>query len=100
LSDIRDIVGQSLGANLSVKIDGPPNFDSGRVIVRGDAAGFRFLARVMDSMAEAVSKADHSASKNSWQIVLSPSDLSQLEMDNSKLVLDCDPQHRVSPLRG
>jgi hypothetical protein len=100
MSDIRDIVGQFSEANLSVKVDGPPHFDSGRVIVRGDANGFRFLARILESMAESVLNAKRPASMSGWQIVLSPRDVPQLEMDDSRLVLDCDQQHRVSPLQG
>lgn len=100
MSDISGIISQFDNANLSVIVDGPPNYDSGRVIIRGDADGFRFLARILDSMADNVSDARHPASTNGWQLVLSPRDFPQLEMDNSNLVLDCDAQHRVPPLRG
>src|SRR6185369_1852136 len=100
MSDIQNIISQFHNANLSIQVDGPPNYDSGRVIVRGDTNGFRFLARILDSMADNVCDAGHPASSNGWQLVLSPRDVPQLETDRSNLVLDCDPQHRVSPLRG
>jgi hypothetical protein len=100
MSDIRDIIAQFHNANLSIHVDGPPNYDSGRVIIRGDSHGFQFLARVLGAMADTVSDANHPASTNGWQLVLSPRDVPQLEMDNSNLALDCDPQHRVPPLRG
>jgi hypothetical protein len=100
MSDIQNIVGQFHNANLSIHIDGPPNYDAGRVIIRGDDNGFRFLARMLDAMADNVNNARRPESKIGWQLVLSPRDIPQLEMDNSNLVLDCDPQYRVPPLRG
>jgi hypothetical protein len=100
MTEIRDIVDTFKDANLSIVVDGPPNYDSGRVIIRGDADGFRFLARTLETMANTVSDAKHPASNNGWQLVVSPRDVRQLETDNTNLVLDCDPQHRVSHLRG
>jgi hypothetical protein len=87
-------------ANLSIHADGPPNYDSGRVIVRGDVNGFRLLAQVLSAMADQVSTDNHAASVHGWHLAISPRDVPQLEMDNAILVLDCDPTHRVPPLRG
>jgi len=100
MTEIRDIVDRFNDADLSIQVDGPPNYDAGRVIIRGDANGFRFLAQMLNTMADAVSDTSLPSSNTGWQLVLSPRDIPQLEMDNSNLVLDCHPQHRVPPLRG
>jgi hypothetical protein len=89
--DISQILGQHPVATLRIETDGPPNFDSARVIISGDPAGFRMLAAILNAMADAVSTAAHPASRNGWQLGLSPGDVRQLKMAHGILSLDCEP---------
>jgi len=89
MSDIADTFHRFANARLSIQTDGPPNFDCGRVIVSGDVDGFRLLAAILIEMADNVASTDHPASGNGWQLVLSPRDVPQLQMDDAALSLDC-----------
>ena len=45
----------------------------------------------LNAMADAVSTAAHPASRNGWQLGLSPGDVQQLKMADGVLSLDCEP---------
>src|SRR5438105_3760194 len=99
MTDLAGVFSQFPGARLTVERGGPPQYDCGRVILRGNPDGLRLLASVLSAMAGAVDIKDDPVSQHGWQLGLSPDDLSWLKTDGSILVLDCDPQP-VSPLRG
>jgi hypothetical protein len=98
--DIPAVFSRYGSAHITVEVAGPPDYDCGRVIVRGDVDGFRMLAELLTGMANAVSESSHPASQHGWQLALAPHDVPQLAMDNAMFVLDCEPSDGVSALRG
>jgi len=89
--NVSDILQRFKSALLSIAVEGPPHYDCGRVIVRGDPNGFRFLASLLQEMADTVSSSNQPASRSGWHLGLKPEDVPQLRMNNAILVLDCDP---------
>jgi hypothetical protein len=95
--DVSDVLNSFADSSLTIRVDGPPRYDSRRVIVGGDAGAFRMLAETLLAMAETV-EADPAIRQSGWRLVLSPEDVPQLHMDNGDLlVLDCDPDYQGTP---
>jgi hypothetical protein len=88
--DVTSLLQRFNDASLHVSIDGPPHYDSSRVIVTGNPAGFQLLAAFLLEMAGAVASPGHPASLRGWHLALDSRDIPQLEMDNSILVLNCE----------
>ena len=91
MSSISDVFDRYPNAALGIEADGPPHYESGRIIISGTAESFRMLAAVLTTMAEAVEDHDHPASRHGWSLVLRPCDVPQLRMPDASLSLHCDP---------
>jgi hypothetical protein len=97
MRDVLRVLKSFAGSSVAVRVDGPPRYDSQRVIVEGDPRAFRMLAEVLSAMAETV-ESDPAIRQTGWRLVFSPDDLDQLRMDNGyQLVLDCDPGRGDAP---
>ena len=97
MGDVADVFRNYPDAALTLRADGPPSFDGGRIILAGDPGSFRMLAAVLTAMAEAVEDPGHPASRHGWSLVLAPADVPQLRMGDAMLSLECVPG-RTSPL--
>jgi hypothetical protein len=92
MRDVLQVLKSFAGTSATVRVDGPPRYDSQRVIVEGNPSAFRMLAEVLSAMAETV-ESDPAIQKTGWRLILSPDALDQLQMEKGHhLVLDCDPK--------
>ena len=86
-----DTIARFPDAAISIETDGPPAYDSGRVIVRGNPDGFRWLAGVLLKMANDVDEPS-SPAHIGWHLVFGDDTAAQLTLaENLRLSLNCHP---------
>ncbi len=87
-----DTIAKFPEAAISMETDGPPAYDSGRVILRGDPDGFRWLAGVLLKMADDVDDPSNPAHRG-WHLVLGDETTAQLRLaEDLRLSLNCHPK--------